>query len=188
MLLAQVVMGPSSAPARLRHTSGALAFHQHFGLAGLFSSRHRRGAIRLVAYYLTNHSSRLFLSSCHNCDARFGSGQLIAHDLVLAEVRREARPRGIDLAGASRGSQTGFYSQFAEDMFQMLLHGTRADAQAGADLGVGLSLNDPQEYIGFAARESELFKPGNSSSFVHRQISCRQARHRRELRLGPHRA
>lgn len=55
----------------------------------------------------------------------------------------------------------------------MFLHGSRADAQNDADLGVRLAAADPQQNVGFTVRQSKFFESGNSVRFVHKGISHR---------------
>jgi hypothetical protein len=56
---------------------------------------------------------------------------------------RKQRFRGTCQACLYCGGQPGFHTELAEDVLQMLLYGARADAKAGANLGVGLSASDP---------------------------------------------
>ena len=75
--------------------------------------------------------------------------------------RRKCRP------GPNRRGKPGFHAELVEDMFQMLLHCARADAQSGANLNVGVSASNAGKDVGFAARQADVPESGNGGGFIH---------------------
>lgn len=75
--------------------------------------------------------------------------------------RRKCRP------GPNRRGKPGFHAELVEDMFQMLLHCPRADAQACGDLSVGLAARNPEKDFGFTARQTDFPESGNGGGFIH---------------------